>query len=288
MVLLPGCLCCPCGGPFPAKIIIELTNVVGSPQYRAITQSDVVQSGQQFDRTISYLFKPLPVAGVYELPKNPTLNNQGGANYVYEDEFIRLFVTIGALNLPRRVFDFFIVTKQALRQKILPGAGAVVPQGVLDSESWNSDCQSTRFITFEPFSTQDNNTYPVCSPTEIIGNNRFSQDCFPPGSFRSNFEGLLGGDLAWSAPSGGSYDFGFLHGAAPGSPLPPAPPFPWRLSGQFFLPVGRSRFAFFFQTEQFWQPEAGSFEETFANYSFDVSSILLVNDDESVVEIPYI
>lgn len=286
MVLLPNCLCCPCGNPFPAKIIVELTNVIGSPQYRAFTQSTVVASGQQFDQTLSYLFKPLPVAGVYELPKNPTLNSQGGATYVYQDEFISLSVTIGAISLPRRVVDFIVSTKQGIRQKILQGAGSVVPQAVLDSETWNSDCQSNQLITIGKFDTQDNNAYPVCNPTQRLGINRFGQDCFP-GLFNSFFESFLGSGLYWSAPNAGAWDFLYLYGNAPGNPAPPVPPFPWRVYGQFRLPVGSLALPSFFGAEQFWEPVAGSFEDTFANYSFDVSSIRFINDDESVVEIPY-
>ena len=290
MVLFPGCPCCGnCQMPFPAKITIELSNVVGVAEYRAFTQSEVVKSGQQFDYTISYLFNPPPVAGVYELPKNPALTSRGEAKYLYEDSHIRLEVIIGPISNVRRVIDLVVYTKQGVRQKIMQGAGAVVSQSDLESDGWDNDCKSTQWITIDTNIGQDNNVYPVCSSfySLYLGINRFGQDCtFTSGAFRTFFETI--GNLSWSAPNdGGAWDFSYLYGHAFGVPVPPVPVYPWRLSGQFVLPVGQKRFGGIYQTQQFWQPEAGSFVNTDADYSFDVTSIRLTHDDGSIVEVPY-
>lgn len=251
----------------PDKVLVDLAAIAGGTVYRALNIVYTNNFGT-FNHTRTFLIKPFPPNGVYELTRVFEIP----ARWQYSDEMIAVVFTTGA---PGDVFGrtaelIVSINFDNYRIKTLQGLGNVVSQASMEAETWDDDAQSVNYQEISRFMARDPNRFPVCT-TMNTGLYGFQQQCSSglESLFQHRFYVSGGGLGLWETPGGlplqTSWEF---------SPHPP-PLFPWRVRLQHQMP-GTSFLNFGGGLTQSNTVIAGSSTPTTIPYIFDVTRVRFV------------
>lgn len=266
-VIASNCECCDrCDVAVPESFVVQIGNVVGEDNYRAINASTFLTNGVRVDQTVSYLFRAPQITGEYQLHKN-TSSGLSGVYHVFEfvSSDLNLQLILRKSNTGEATFAAAVYDME--RYKVLSGLNNAIQEPDMKAENWDDDCVGQPQIIVWGLDS-DPNAYPACSIRTTFAV-QMNQRCAASDGFSYRFQNTLSGGQ-WIPREKFFPSFLPVYLETP-------PDYPWAITrNTAFPPFPLNQPASSFQLKVESEAIAGDFSSNRLDYFFDIVSITAI------------